>query len=99
MNLARKVEVLDTQVTDAKNGHPDNFEGWRTATEVALRTVMGDESPMLGQFHKVRYSPQVWASGMDTSGYRPAGVKKVIAILEAAKGELALREELEQVVQ
>jgi predicted nucleotide-binding protein len=36
---------------------------------------------------------------MDTSGYRPAGVKKVIAILEAAKNELALREELAQVVQ
>lgn len=99
MNLARKIEVLDTQVTDAKNGHPDNFEGWRIATEVALRTVMGDESPLLGQFRKVRYSPQVWTSGMDTSGYRPAGVKKAIAILEAAKGELALREELAQVVQ
>ena len=39
MDLARKVEVLDQQVTDAKNGHPEDFEGWRTATEVALRTV------------------------------------------------------------
>jgi predicted nucleotide-binding protein len=99
MDLARKVEVLDQQVTDAKNGHPDDFEGWRTATEVALRTVMGDGSPLLAQFHRVRYSPRVSYSGMDTSGYRPAGVKMVIAILEAAKRELALREELEQVVQ
>lgn len=98
MDLARKIEVLDRQVTDAKNGYPDDFEAWRTATEVALRTVMGDESPLLGQFHKVRYTSQVYFSGMDTSGYRPAGVKKVIALLEAAKRELALRAELEQVV-
>lgn len=99
MDLARKVEVLDKQVTDAKNGYPNDFETWRTATEVALRTVMGAESPLLAQFQKVRYSPQAWYGGMDTSGYRPAGVKKVIAILEGAKSELALREELEQVVQ
>lgn len=99
MDLARKIEVLDKQVTDAKNGDPDNFEVWRTATEVALRTVMGADSPLIAEFRKVRYTPQVWVSGMDTSGYRPAGVKKAIAILEAAKSELALREELEQVVQ
>lgn len=99
MELARKVEVLDKQVTEAKNGHPDDFEAWRTSTEVALRTVMGADSPLLDQFYKVRYSPQVWVSGMDMSGYRPAGVKKVIALLEAAKSELALRQELEQVVQ
>ena len=98
MDITRKVQVLDQQVTDAKNGHPDNFEGWRTATEVALRTVMGSESPLLAQFHKVRYSANFYVSGMDTSGYRPAGVKKVVALLEAAKSELALREELEQVV-
>lgn len=98
MDLSRKIEVLDEQVTDAKNGHPEDFERWRRATEVALRTVMGDDSPLVADFRKVRYSPQVWVSGMDTSGYRPAGVKKVIAILEAAKSELALREELSQVV-
>lgn len=94
MDLSRKIEILDEQVTDAKNGHPDDFERWRKATEVALRTVMGEDSPLVADFRKVRYSPQVWASGMDTSGYRPAGVKKVIAILEAAKSELALREGL-----
>ena len=98
MDLARKVEVLDRQVTEARNGQPEDFERWRTSTEVALRTVMGADSPLLSQFVKVRYSPQVWSSGMDTSGYRPAGVRKAIAILEAAKGELTLRAELEEVV-
>jgi predicted nucleotide-binding protein len=98
MDLARKIEVLDKQVTDARNGQPADFEAWRTTTEVALRTVMGADSPLLEQFRDVRYSPQVWFAGMDTSGYRPAGVKKVVAILEAAKSELALRAELEDVV-
>src|SRR4051794_7599319 len=99
MDLARKIEVLDKQVTDARNGNPEDFERWRTATEVALRTVMGADSPLLAQFSTVRYTPSVSFSGMDTSGYRPAGVKKVIALLEAAKSELALREELAEVVQ
>ena len=99
MTLARKVEVLDKQVTDARNGHPENFEGWRAATEVALRTVMGDDSPLLGEFRRVRYAPQVWTSKTDTRGYMVAGVKKVIAILEAAKRELTLRAELEEVVE
>lgn len=99
MDLARKIEVLDKQVTDAKNGHPDDFEGWQVATEVAMRAVMGEDSPLLAEFRKVPYSPSIYVSGMDASGYRPAGVKRVIAILEAAKSELALRDELEQVVQ
>lgn len=99
MDLPRKIAVLDQQVIDAKSGHPDDFEGWRTATEVVLRTVMGAESPLLEQFRKVRYTSQVYYSGMDTSGYRPAGVNKAIAILEAAKRELSLRDELESVIE
>lgn len=59
---------------------------------------MGEDSPLLAQFKKVSYSPSIMWAGMDTSGYRPAGVKKVIAILQAAKNELALREELQEVV-
>lgn len=98
MDLARKLEVLDRQIVDAKAGYPDDFDKWQNATEVALRTVMGSESPLLGRFLSVRYGPTVWSPGMDTSGYRPGGVRKVIAILEAAKEELSLRAELEEVV-
>jgi predicted nucleotide-binding protein len=99
MDLTRKIEVLDKQISDANNGRPANFDVWHGATEVALRTVMGDESPLLKKFEKVRYTPSVWGAGMDTSGYRPAGVKSVIALLEAAKSELELRAELEQVLE
>ncbi len=59
---------------------------------------MGEDSPLVADFRKVTYSASFYVSGMDTSGYRPAGVKKVIALLEAAKSELALRDELEAVV-
>lgn len=99
MDFMRKIEVLDIQVAEAKDGHPDDFHRWQTQTEVTLRTVMGEDSELLKQFRKLSYSPRVMYSGMDTRGYRPAGVKKAIAILEAAKSELSLRRELEQVVQ
>lgn len=98
MDTARKIEVLDKQVTDASNGHPVDFDRWHTATEVALRTVMGVESPLLKAFNEIPYTPSAMVSGISTSGFRPAGVKRGIALLQAAKSELALREELEQVV-
>lgn len=99
MQIGRLVQVLDEQIASARNGHPEDFDRWRNETEVTLRTVMGADSPLLKQFREVHYSPTVMFSGMDTSGYRPAGVKRAVAILEAAKRELSLRAELESVVQ
>lgn len=98
MDITKQLNALDGQITDARQGHPADFEGWKAATEVVLRTVMGSESPLLRDFEGVRYTPNMWVSGMDTSGYRPAGVKHVVAILEAAKRELELRRDLEEVV-
>lgn len=98
MDLARKIEVLDEQVRAANGGLPLDFEGWRHATEVTLRTVMGEDSPLLKRFDEVRYNPRVYGSGTDAGRYRLAGVKEAIAILEAAKNEITLRAELEQVI-
>lgn len=98
MDLARKVEVLGQQITEAKGGQPDDFDKWRTATEVTLRTVMGEDSPLLDQFIRVRYSPSIWTSSTDFAPYERAGVREGIAILEAAQRELELRAELEAVV-
>jgi len=98
MDIAKRLSALDDQIVAANQGNPSDFEGWKSATEVVLRTVMGADSPLLRDFEKVRYSPSVYFSGMDTKGYRPAGVRKVVAILEAAKRELELRSELEEVV-
>lgn len=90
MELARALALIDQQITDAKDGHPDNFSEWRNKTEVVVRTIFGELSPTHRKFTDVRYTPQVSFSGMDTSGYRPAGVKQVIAILESSKLELEI---------
>lgn len=98
MNLARRIELLDQQIADAKKGYPDDFNGWRNDTDVVLRTVLGNEAPLYAKFKKVRYTAQVWGAGIDTSGYRPAGVQQAITVLEAAKKELALQSEMEHPV-
>lgn len=95
MDLERKLELLDAQITLAGDGHPADFSDWRNETDVVLRTIFGEGSATLTKFQEVTYSPSVWVSGMDTSGYRPAGVKAVVSILQAAKSERKLRDELE----
>ena len=60
---------------------------------------MGETHPLLARFQAVKYTPTVWGSGMDTSGYRPAGVKAVISLLNAAKSELEITAEIEGVIE
>lgn len=98
MNIERKRELVEQQIAAAKQGQPDNFDEWRNKTEVVLRNVLGQESPLYMTFKQVRYAPTAWVSGMDTSGYRPAGVRKAITILESAKLELDLAAEVNAVV-
>lgn len=95
VELDRKLELLGRQITEANDGHPADFEQWRRTTEVVIRTVMGEDSPHLRNFKSIRYSPSVYYSGMDTSGYKPAGVKSAISILNASQAELRLISELE----
>ncbi|PVW02517.1 hypothetical protein DEA06_15335 [Microbacterium sp. Gd 4-13] len=90
MELARKLELIDKQISDANGGFPEDFEAWRNRTEVVVRTIFGDPSVILGKFNEVSYFPGVWWEGMDTSGYQPAGVNEVVAILNAAKLELEI---------
>lgn len=95
MNLERKIALLDEKIAEANNGYPADFDKWKRTTEVAIRLVMGEESEQLKSFQGVRYSPGFWYSGMDTSGYRPAGVKSVVNILRACQDELRLLEEFQ----
>lgn len=94
LDAAKKLEVLQVQIDEAKSGHPADFDLWRNRTEMVLRTTLGADHPQVAAFQKNRYSPQVWYSGMDSSGYRPAGVKRAIAMLETAKAEVALLAEV-----
>jgi predicted nucleotide-binding protein len=93
MELARALELIQRQIDEAKNGSPDNFGEWRNRTEVVLRAVFGEDSVTLRKFSSVKYTPGIYMSGMDTSGYQPAGVRQVIAILESAKLEIEIEEE------
>ena len=96
MDLPRKLELLDQRVDLARKGNPEDFTAWQKGTEVVLRLVMGEGSSAHAEFQAVSYSPGVMFSGMDTSGYRPAGVRRGIAILNAAKEELVLAAELQK---
>lgn len=93
VELARALELIQRQIDEAKKGSPDNFGEWRNRTEVVLRAVFGEDSVTLKKFSSVKYTPGMYFSGMDTSGYQPAGVRQVIAILESAKLEIEIAEE------
>lgn len=90
MNIDRQLELIDKQITDARDGFPEDFGDWHNTTEVVIRSVFGENSPTHRKFTDVSYSPRTRVSGQDTSGFRPRGVRDVIAILTSAKLELQL---------
>lgn len=96
MDLSRKLALLDEQVAAANNGVPRDFDGWRTQTDVVLRTVMGELSSVYYQFRDVRYRPGAFTAGTDFAPFREQGIRKAVSLLEAAKRELELKEELRQ---
>lgn len=59
VELARALALIDQQITDAKDGYPENFSEWRNKTEVVVRTIFGELSPNHRKFTDVRYTPQV----------------------------------------
>lgn len=95
MDLARKLELIDNQIADARGGDPANFSDWRNKTDVVVRAVFSEGSVTHRKFRSVSYSPSVAWSGMDMSGYRPAGVRQAISILSASKLELEIAAESE----
>jgi hypothetical protein len=75
---------------------PDDFTDWKNETDVVLRSVMGDESPLYKKFRAVRYSPAAFTAGTDFAPYKREGVRKVVSLLKAAKRDLELAEESKQ---
>lgn len=59
-----------------------------------MRKVLGADHDLVDRFNAVSYSPSVMFAGMDTSGYQPAGVVRVVSLLNAAKDDLRYDEEL-----
>lgn len=96
MELSRKLQLLDEQAAASNDGMPDDFTDWKNETDVVLRSVMGEESPIYRKFRAVRYSPMAFTAGTDFAPYKREGVRKVASLLKAAKRELELAEESKQ---
>jgi len=93
MDRERKMHLLEQQIVDANGGEPADFNLWKEKTEVVLRNVVGDSSPLYGSFKSMRYSPSVWTERTtreDVRRYRVGGVKRAISLLEAAKLDVEL---------
>jgi predicted nucleotide-binding protein len=91
MDLTRALELIDRQIQDANQGAPKDFDGWLNRTEVVIRSIFGDESPMHRKLEGVRYSPSMWTEGTDFAPYRRLGVQEAISVLEASKLEIELQ--------
>jgi hypothetical protein len=63
---AKKLILLEEQVNSARNGEPQDFEGWKAKTGMVLRTVLGESDPLVDQFARLKY----------TLGFSPIGPRK-----------------------
>lgn len=88
----RKIALLEERLTEANHGRPPDFQLWRQQTEVVLRTIIGDASPLYLAFREVKYTPLAWGADSEASFARAqmTGVNEAIAILKAAKTEVEL---------
>ncbi|WP_282847552.1 nucleotide-binding protein [Microbacterium oxydans] len=93
MDTARAIQLLEQQVTDARGGSPANFDEWLKKTEVVVRAVFGEDSPIHRKLDEVRYSPMIWTENTDFAPYVRSGVQEAISVLEAGIFELEIASE------
>lgn len=93
MDLSRKLALIDQQIADAQQGNPSNFDEWHNKTEVVVRSIFGELSPIHRKFTDVRYSPSMWTEGTDFAPYLRNGVLEAISVLESSKLELEITAE------
>lgn len=92
---SRRIELLKRQIDEAKQGHPDDFKGWRERTRAALRVTLGQDHPAIERFDDIRYGLAIWTEGTPESAWDSAqadGVRSGIAILEGAIHEIEASE-------
>lgn len=93
VDQSRKIELLEQQINEARDGQPEDFNVWRERTEVVLRNVVGDANPLYVSFSKIRYTLSAFLANTPRSEFdqaRVRGVRQAIAVLEAAKTEVEL---------
>lgn len=98
MDVTKKLQLIDKQITDAQDGRPEDFAAWKSQTEVVLRTIFGIGHPIYESFRKTRFSAQVISVDRppDGAASREKGVKSVLALLSGAKLELQLSAEVSE---
>lgn len=93
MDADRKIALLQQQIDEARDGSPADLTLWRQKSEVVLRNVVGDASPLYKSFESVRYTLSAFSSATPKERFQQArvsGVRTAVSILEAAKLEVEL---------
>lgn len=97
VTTARKLALLNDQISEARNGEPEDFEAWRAKTEVVLRQAVGESDQLVTDFRNLSYSPLIWSTSTPNSVFDDAqrgGVRSGIALLEAAILKVEIDDEL-----
>lgn len=94
MDFDRKISLIDGQIAQANDGSPDDFDAWQHRTEVVLRSIFQVGSPTYEKFQSVHYSPMIWTENTDSRPYRVNGIRQAVTILESAKLELEIEQEV-----
>ena len=97
VKTAKKLLLLDEQITAARNGEPQDFNAWKAKTGVVLRNTVGESDPLVAQFNKISYSLRVSSNRTTPAEFNEArrrGVRRGIALLEAAKTQLEISDDL-----
>lgn len=94
MDLVWKLALINERIDAANGGTPSNLDDWKAQTTVVLCAVLGAEARLYKKFTRISYSPGIFTENTDFRPYRVRGVQKAVAVLEAAKRELKLTEEL-----
>lgn len=94
--MTTKQERLQAVIDAAKDGNPDDFEGWKAEAGVVLRHAVGPDDPLVAQFGKARYGLSLVTERTTSADYAAArrrGVLQAVAKLQAAITQVNLLEE------
>lgn len=96
MDLSRKLELLQEQIETANKHLVSGFADWMEATEMVLRTVMGNGSALHLKFTLVEFGSSRSLAGPALYEFRNTKIDSALSILRAAQKELRIREESQE---
>jgi predicted nucleotide-binding protein len=97
VDTARKLMLLDEQISDARSGEPKDFNAWKAKAGVVLRAAVGQDDPLVGKFEKVKYTLGFYSDRTTQAEFNAArrrGVLQAVALLDAARTQLEINDQL-----